>query len=170
MNAVREIEQAEYFYCAARATIFSQAHCAKSWLHRKADDGSMACRACPDIVRETVAGGGADMITATEFAANVRPHPIGKAVDVVPGRLRVGEQDPAERRVIRAGAARKVKIGILLRKAPWLTVGDIGKHLGISRDYARGLLREMMAAGTVERTGGGGRNVWWRYALTGADL
>ena len=170
MNAVVKIEQAEYFHCGARATIFSQAHCAKSWLQRNQDDGSMACRACPAIVRETVAGGGADMVTSEEVLMGFRPMPIGQTVDVVPGRLRVGEQDPAEERLQRSSATRKGKIRLLLRATPWLTAGDIGKHLGISRDYARGLLREMITAGTIQRHGGGSRNVWWRYALMGATL
>ena len=166
MNAAVRIEQAEYFHCGARATIFSQAHCAKSWLQRNQEDGSAACRACPAIVRETVARGGADMITGEEVLMGFRLRPVGQTLETVPGRLRGEARDPAEKRVMRSWAARKGKITILLRKSPWLVVGEVGKHLEMHRDNARGVLAEMVKAGTVQRYRKN-RTERWRYALAG---
>ena len=96
----------------------------------------------------------------------LKPQPIGEAVDVVPGRLPSEALDAAGKRVMRSWAARKGKIRILLRGSPWLVVGEVGRHLGMHRDNARGLLAQMVKAGTVERHRKS-RKERWRYALAG---
>ena len=169
MNAVlKRSGPAEYFRCGARCMTISRAWCAAAWRARDTDTGGAACRACPEIVREAVLGGGVELVTAEDVRAGLRPRAVGETMEMVPGELRESPsagtpENPQSRApVVNAErqAGRMKEVVRVLRGEPWQSAEQVGRRVGVHTNNARRALNDLVASGDVTRDrpiGGGTR-------------